>query len=70
MIALLLFVVLPILELFVMIQVAQAIGFWKMLLFLLLLSLSGIKILGAVAPIGGVCFLAGWTCLAIAAWRS
>ena len=37
---------------------------------LYLLSLSGIKILGAVAPIGGVCFLAGWACLAIAVWRS
>ncbi len=37
---------------------------------LFLLALSGIKILGAVAPIGGVCFLAGWACLAVAAWRS
>jgi uncharacterized membrane protein YgdD (TMEM256/DUF423 family) len=37
---------------------------------LYVLSLSGVKILGAVAPIGGVCFLAGWGCLAIAAWRS
>lgn len=31
------------------------------------LSLSGIKILGAVAPIGGVAFLIGWGCLAVAA---
>jgi uncharacterized membrane protein YgdD (TMEM256/DUF423 family) len=37
---------------------------------LYVLSLSGVKILGAVAPIGGVCFLAGWACLALAAWRS
>lgn len=37
---------------------------------LFLLALSGIKILGAVAPIGGTCFLAGWACLAVAAWRS
>ncbi|MGG6266387.1 DUF423 domain-containing protein [Leptolyngbya sp. AN03gr2] len=33
------------------------------------LSLSGVKILGAVAPIGGAAFLAGWACLAISAWR-
>lgn len=37
---------------------------------LYILALSGIKVLGAVAPIGGLCFLAGWACLAIAAWRS
>lgn len=33
------------------------------------LSLSGIKILGAVAPLGGVAFILGWACLAIAAWK-
>ena len=33
------------------------------------LSLSGLKILGAVAPIGGLAFMAGWGCLAIAAWN-
>ena len=32
------------------------------------LSLSGIKWLGAVAPLGGVAFLVGWGCLAVAAW--
>ena len=32
---------------------------------LLLLSLSGIKILGAITPIGGVCFIAGWLLLAL-----
>ncbi len=31
------------------------------------LSLSGIKILGAVTPLGGVGFITGWICLAIAA---
>lgn len=31
------------------------------------LSLSGIKILGAVTPLGGVAFITGWLCLAIAA---
>ena len=32
------------------------------------LSLSGIKWLGAITPVGGVAFLVGWGCLAIAAW--
>lgn len=32
------------------------------------LSLSGIKVLGAITPLGGVAFIAGWVCLAIAAW--
>jgi uncharacterized membrane protein YgdD (TMEM256/DUF423 family) len=37
---------------------------------LYLLAISGVKILGAVAPIGGLCLLAGWACLALAALRS
>lgn len=32
------------------------------------LSFSGIKWLGAVAPIGGLAFIVGWGCLAIAGW--
>lgn len=32
------------------------------------LSLSGIKWLGAITPLGGVAFLVGWGCLAAAAW--
>ena len=31
------------------------------------LSLSGIKILGAITPLGGVAFITGWACLAFAA---
>jgi uncharacterized membrane protein YgdD (TMEM256/DUF423 family) len=31
------------------------------------LSTSGIKILGAITPIGGLCFIAGWVLLATAA---
>ena len=31
------------------------------------LALSGVTILGAVTPIGGLAFLAGWACLAFAA---
>jgi uncharacterized membrane protein YgdD (TMEM256/DUF423 family) len=34
------------------------------------LSLTGITILGVVTPLGGVAFLGGWICLAIAAWQS
>lgn len=29
------------------------------------LSISGIKILGAITPIGGLSFVAGWVCLAV-----
>lgn len=28
------------------------------------LALTGARVLGAVTPVGGVCFLAGWLCLA------
>ena len=33
------------------------------------LALSGIRWLGAVTPLGGVAFLAGWACLVLAARR-
>jgi len=33
------------------------------------LSLTGIKLLGLITPIGGVAFLIGWGCLAVAAWN-
>jgi uncharacterized membrane protein YgdD (TMEM256/DUF423 family) len=33
------------------------------------LTLSGIKILGAVVPIGGVLLIAGWMLLAYAGWH-
>ena len=36
---------------------------------LYLLALSGTRWLGAVTPVGGVAFLAGWACLAWAALR-
>ncbi len=35
---------------------------------LYLLALSGRRGFGVVAPFGGVAFLAGWLCLALAAW--
>ncbi len=34
------------------------------------LSLSGVKWLGAITPLGGVAFLIGWGCVAAAAWSS
>jgi uncharacterized membrane protein YgdD (TMEM256/DUF423 family) len=37
---------------------------------LYILAITNIKILGAVAPIGGVLMLAGWVCFGLAAWRS
>lgn len=33
------------------------------------LSFTGIKWLGAITPLGGVAFMAGWGCLAAAAWN-
>jgi uncharacterized membrane protein YgdD (TMEM256/DUF423 family) len=33
------------------------------------LSLSGIKWLGAITPLGGVAFILGWVCLVVAAWQ-
>jgi uncharacterized membrane protein YgdD (TMEM256/DUF423 family) len=32
------------------------------------LSLTGIKALGAITPLGGVAYLVGWICFALAAW--
>ena len=37
---------------------------------LYLLTLSGIAKLGMITPLGGLCFLAGWACLGLAAWRA
>ena len=36
---------------------------------LYVLSLSGVRAWGAVTPIGGVAWLAGWACLAWGVWR-
>ncbi len=33
------------------------------------MALTGVRALGAITPIGGVCFIAGWACLAFAAMR-
>lgn len=37
---------------------------------LYILSLSGVKTWGAVTPLGGLCFLAGWLTLAWSVWKS
>ena len=34
------------------------------------LTLSGVRVLGAITPLGGVAFLIGWGCLAVAAARA
>jgi uncharacterized membrane protein YgdD (TMEM256/DUF423 family) len=37
---------------------------------LYVLSLTGQRWLGAITPLGGLAFLAGWLCLAAACWKS
>lgn len=37
---------------------------------LYLMALTGARWLGAITPIGGVAFIAGWLCLALVAWRN
>jgi len=37
---------------------------------LYLLALTGMRGLGAITPLGGLAFIAGWGCLASAAWRN
>jgi uncharacterized membrane protein YgdD (TMEM256/DUF423 family) len=37
---------------------------------LFLLVLTGMSWFGAITPLGGIAFLAGWLCLALVAWRS
>lgn len=36
---------------------------------LYLLSITGVRWLGAVTPIGGLAFIAGWACLAATGWK-
>jgi len=36
---------------------------------LYLLALTGVRGLGAVTPLGGLCFLAGWLLFAVGVWR-
>jgi len=34
------------------------------------MSMTGFRALGAITPVGGLCFIAGWVCLAVAAGRA
>ena len=36
---------------------------------LYVLALTGVRWLGAITPLGGLAFLAGWICLAWGAWK-
>jgi uncharacterized membrane protein YgdD (TMEM256/DUF423 family) len=36
---------------------------------LYLLSVSGIRWLGAITPLGGLAFIVGWACLAATGWK-
>ncbi len=37
---------------------------------LYVLSFSGVRWLGAITPLGGLCFIAAWATLAAGAWKS
>ena len=37
---------------------------------LYVLAFVSVRFLGPVTPLGGVCFIAGWLCLAAAMWRA
>lgn len=37
---------------------------------LYVMAFTGLRWLGAVTPLGGAAFLAGWLCLIVAAWRN
>lgn len=37
---------------------------------LYIVALAGIKWMGALTPLGGVSFIAGWICIVLAAWRA
>jgi uncharacterized membrane protein YgdD (TMEM256/DUF423 family) len=50
---------------------------WAMLVGIVLfsgslyaLALSGVRVLGAITPLGGLGFLVGWGLFALAAWRA
>lgn len=36
---------------------------------LLILCFTGLGVLGAITPIGGVCFIAGWICLSLGVYK-
>jgi len=36
---------------------------------LYLLSITGVRWLGAITPLGGLAFIGGWACLAATGWK-
>lgn len=34
------------------------------------LAITDMKVLGAITPLGGLSFIAGWICFAVSAWKS
>ena len=34
------------------------------------LSLTGVRTLGAITPLGGLAFMAGWLCLGLGVWKA
>lgn len=36
---------------------------------LYLMTVTGVRMLGAVTPFGGISFMAGWACLAVGVWQ-
>lgn len=44
-------------------------GSLYLLTFFLIGGNESMKWLGAITPIGGVCFIAGWVCMAAAVWK-
>ncbi len=49
--------------------IAFALGILVFCGSLYLLSFSGLRWLGAITPLGGLAFMLGWACLALASWR-
>ncbi|EXX91673.1 membrane protein [Paenibacillus darwinianus] len=43
-------------------------GIWLFSGSLYILSLTGVKVLGAITPLGGAAFIAGWLLVAAACW--
>ncbi|MCZ6828863.1 MAG: DUF423 domain-containing protein [Gammaproteobacteria bacterium] len=49
--------------------IAFAVGILVFSGSLYVLSFSGLRWLGAITPLGGLAFMLGWACLALASWR-
>jgi len=45
-------------------------GSLYLLTYFLMNNNESMKWLGAITPFGGLCFIAGWVCMAVAIWKS